>query len=119
MSDDRRLDQMQEMMGDLIRVVANTHAMVLELKDQVSELKEQVSGLGEQVAELTVQVSELKDQVAETNRRLSAFEKKADERFDRMEGQLFRVQLLERRQDKASARLEVLETYMEMQQEKQ
>ncbi len=35
---------MQEMMGDLIRVVANTHAMVLELKDQVSEIKEQVRG---------------------------------------------------------------------------
>ena len=98
MSDDKQFGQMQNMLQELIRIVGNTNSLVAETNKRVDELSRQM---------------------AANNERSIAFEKRVEERLEHIEGQLFRIQVLEKRQNKTSLRLEELETQFEIRQEKQ
>jgi len=60
-----RLNQIQNALAELIRIVGNTNAAVEELRVDVAELKTDVAELKTDVAELKTDVAELKTDVAE------------------------------------------------------
>ena len=57
---DDRLNQIQSVLAELVRIVGNTNAAVEELRADVAELKADVAELKADVAELKADVAELK-----------------------------------------------------------
>lgn len=57
--------------------------------------------------------------LVEANQRLVNFEQKVDARLEHIESQMYRLQILEKRQNKTSARVETIEAKIEIEQEKQ
>lgn len=57
---EERLDRMENMLTDLIRIVGSTNAIVSELKEDVSGIKHDVSGLKSDVSVLKSDVCGLK-----------------------------------------------------------
>lgn len=64
MTDDR-LNQIQNMLTELVRIVGNTNAALEELRADVAVLKTDVAELKADVTELKADVTELKADVAE------------------------------------------------------
>lgn len=83
---EERLDRMENMLTELIRIVGSTNAIVSELKKDVSELKKDVSGLKEDVSGLKNDVSGLKADMAAVKKEQELFRQELfaqSERIDR------------------------------------
>ncbi|WP_035452173.1 hypothetical protein [Alicyclobacillus herbarius] len=93
---EQRLEHMEAMTEELIHIVANTNTQVAQLTKKVDDL--------------TNDVAELKEQVGEMNERLG----KVEFRMEAIERHVSRIPLLERRQDKAAARLDAIEACLEL-----
>ena len=106
---EERLQSMEKMLGELIRIVGNTNAAVEELrqdmaevkedvrvlKAEVKELKEDVKALKVEVKELKEDVRVLKEEVKElrvdlslVKEELAEFRKEANGKFLRLEDQV-------------------------------
>lgn len=85
MNDDR-LDQIQNVLTELVRIVGNTNAAVEELRADVTEIKADVAGLKSDVAELKVNVQRLeKNQQILLENQQSLEEELADFRKETMQ----------------------------------
>ena len=87
-----RLDRIEQMLADLIRIVGNTNSMVQELCSDVQKLQTDVQKLQTDVKKLQTDVQGLQTDVAElkseskkTNERINQLEQTINERFDRQE----------------------------------
>jgi len=79
---DDRLNQIQDMLAELIRIVGNTNAVAEELRTDVTELKADVTELkaGQQRLEKNQQILLENQQTLEEN--LAQFKKETDENFE-------------------------------------
>ncbi len=98
---EERLERMESMTEELIRIVANTNTQVALLAKKVDDLVVRVDKLSVSVDNLIARVDAL------------------ELRLEAVERHVSRIPLLERRQDKAAARLDAIEACLELRAENQ
>jgi len=94
--DEKRLEGIEVMVADLIRIVGNTNAMVEEIRDKVNGLENKVDGLESKVDILQDEVSLIKSAMT-TNEDVSQLNQRLDlhmEKLGRQEEDIYRLKRL-------------------------
>ena len=80
-----KVDRMQDDVKALDGRVTDLSERVTDLSERVTNLSERVTNLSERVTNLSERVTGLSERLTALYERFTSFEKKTDERFDRLE----------------------------------
>ena len=94
--DEKRMERIEVMVADLIRIVGNTNAMVEEVRDKVNGLESKVDGLESKVDVLQADVSLIKSAMT-TNADVIQLNQRLDlhmEKLGQQEEDIYRLKRL-------------------------